>query len=729
ATMTGTTPTFGSTVSGAGFDLALDFSGSTTINGANFTGIANLSSADGGTTQLTGTISTSGTQTYGDAVTLTGPTTLTSSGNQAISFDSTVDGAQNLAVNTTGAASFDAAVGAITPLASLTTNAGGSTSLGGAVTTIGAQTYNDAVSLISATALTTAGGDITGSGTFDGTTGTLTLAAGAGNVSLTNAGNDFSAVTVTSANNVSVMDANALFVGPVFATGDVVFQTAAGAGNNLILTGNISSTATGDSIVLDTGGNFFNPAAQTLSAPSGRWLVYSNDPASDVQGGLAYAFKQYNATYGVTSVAGSGNGFLYTLAPIITPSLSGSASRTYDGMTAAPTASLSASVTGAVGSDTVTLGFSAADYVDKNVGTSKQVTATGITIASASDAGKSVYGYQLATASASANIGTISPAALTLSAVSDSKTYDGTTSSSGTPSVTGTVFSGDNLSGLSQAFASRNVLGANGSTLNANPAYTLTDGNGGANYTVSLASAAGTISPAALAVTADSGARLYGDPNPPLGAAITGLVGGDTPAVIPAVTVSTSATPASNVGNYATDVSSGANANYAIAYVSGLLEITPAPLTITADNAARPAQAANPPFTATSTGFKLGQTTADLSGNLLLSTPATTTSTPGAYPIVPGGVASTNYAITFVDGALLVGAGASPEDSALVAGIERIILLVSGVTHPGDVTNMQLCRLLGPSPTSAEIPVEVQQSLIRAAESRPIGTPSCGDTP
>jgi hypothetical protein len=40
----------------------------------------------------------------------------------------------------------------------------------------------------------------------------------------------------------------------------------------------------------------------------------------DNRGGLAYDFKQYNATFGVTAPAqAAGNGFLYTLAPTITP--------------------------------------------------------------------------------------------------------------------------------------------------------------------------------------------------------------------------------------------------------------------------------------------------------------------------------------------------------------------------------------------------------------------------
>src|SRR5258708_9745369 len=103
--------------------------------------------------------------------------------------------------------------------------------------------------------------------------------------------------------------------------------------------------------------------------------------------------------------------------------------------------------------------------------------------------------------------GTISPAALGITAVSDSRVYDGTTASSKTPSV-GTLYSADTVTGRTQAFASRHVLGVAGSTLTVT-GYTVNDGNGGADYTVTTPTATGTISPAALDVRAVSDSRGY----------------------------------------------------------------------------------------------------------------------------------------------------------------------------------------------------------------------------
>jgi hypothetical protein len=108
--------------------------------------------------------------------------------------------------------------------------------------------------------------------------------------------------------------------------------------------------------------------------------------------------------------------------------------------------------------------------------------------------------------------------------------------------------------------------------------------------------------------------------------------------------------------------------------------ITPAPLTITADDKTKGFGAPNPPFTATATGFKFADTFGTLTGTLAFTTPATTTSPPGAYTITPSGVSSGNYTITFVDGQLVVTAapipprtlgGVATADNALITATQR----------------------------------------------------------
>src|SRR5439155_292677 len=92
--------------------------------------------------------------------------------------------------------------------------------------------------------------------------------------------------------------------------------------------------------------------------------------------------------------------------------------------------------------------------------------------------------------------GTISKRAITVTAVTDSKTYDGTTTSTLTPTF-GSLQSGDTTTTFSQAFDSRN---AGARTLT--PSGIVNDGNSGNNYSYTFNTASGTISKRAITVTA-----------------------------------------------------------------------------------------------------------------------------------------------------------------------------------------------------------------------------------
>jgi hypothetical protein len=80
---------------------------------------------------------------------------------------------------------------------------------------------------------------------------------------------------------------------------------------------------------------------------------------------------------------------------------------------------------------------------------------------------------------------TITPASVTVSTNSVSKTYDGSTSAAGTAVVTsGTLFGSDSLSGGSFAFTDKNA--GNNKTVSVS-GVNISDGNDGANYSVSYA--------------------------------------------------------------------------------------------------------------------------------------------------------------------------------------------------------------------------------------------------
>jgi hypothetical protein len=95
--------------------------------------------------------------------------------------------------------------------------------------------------------------------------------------------------------------------------------------------------------------------------------------------------------------------------------LSGAATKVYDASIAAPAGSLVLSGAGAIDGDAVILSAAGATYDTRNVSAGKAVTANGISV-TASNGAATVYGYQLSSSTASANIGEITPATLTYSA-------------------------------------------------------------------------------------------------------------------------------------------------------------------------------------------------------------------------------------------------------------------------------------------------------------------------
>ncbi|HEX5411297.1 MAG TPA: YDG domain-containing protein [Terriglobia bacterium] len=124
--------------------------------------------------------------------------------------------------------------------------------------------------------------------------------------------------------------------------------------------------------------------------------------------------------------------------------------------------------------DEFTDSYTSASFADKNVGTGKPVSVTGISI-SGTDAGN--YRLHSTTASTTANI---TPASLTITAQTNTKAYDGNTSAAAVPIVTG-LQGTDTVTGLVEAYT--DPLPGSGKTLTVT-AYTVNDGNGGNNYTV-----------------------------------------------------------------------------------------------------------------------------------------------------------------------------------------------------------------------------------------------------
>jgi hypothetical protein len=243
-----------------------------------------------------------------------------------------------------------------------------------------------------------------------------------------------------------------------------------------------------------------------------------------------------------TSLNGTGTITAKTLTPTVSAS-----DKTYDGNSDATVSALGSS--GVYSGDTVSFSHTGASFADRHVAKdgsgnvlAKTVTASGIAMA-----GADASNYALASTSATTTA-SITPKALTLAAVTDSKTYDGTTSSGGTVTAAALV-TGDSVT-ASQSFASKDVLGAGGSTLQVNSGYTVNDGNSGNNYTVSTTTASGTITQANLTVTANADAKFVtqADATGYSGVSYSGLVNGETSAVLGGSLNITRTNASTNVG-------------------------------------------------------------------------------------------------------------------------------------------------------------------------------------
>jgi hypothetical protein len=243
---------------------------------------------------------------------------------------------------------------------------------------------------------------------------------------------------------------------------------------------------------------------------------------------------------------------------------------------------------------------------------------------------------------------TVSKASLTITADDKSKVY-GAANPTFTASYSGLV-NGDTPGSLGGAL----VFAAPAASAGVGTYAITPSGVTSANYTIGFANGTLTVSKASLTITADNKSKVYGAANPTFTASYSGLVNGDTPGSL-AGTLAFAAPPASaGVGTYAITPSGVTSANYTISFANGTLTVNPAGLTVTAVSTSKILGAPNPSFAVTYSGFVNGDGPGALGGALAFSTTATTASPVGSYPITPSGLTSTNYTITFVNGALSI---------------------------------------------------------------------------
>src|SRR5262249_32214595 len=139
--------------------------------------------------------------------------------------------------------------------------------------------------------------------------------------------------------------------------------------------------------------------------------------------------------------------------------------------------------------------------------------------------------------------------------------------------------------------------------------------------------------------------------------------------------------------------------------------VSPAILTVTADNKAKDFGAALPTLTAHFSGFVNGEDASVLSGAPALSTTATASSAVGSYAIVAaqGSLSAANYALSFVNGTLTVQASGT---SATLSSSAP-----SGSTYGQAVT---FTTVVQPAPTGGGTPTGTVQFVV---DGSPFGQP------
>ena len=452
---------------------------------------------------------------------------------------------------------------------------------------------------------------------------------------------------------------------------------AAGTGNTIGGSGVLTADAANVNLQLATTGSFAragassNPQAVSVvdslsGSASGNYVLVQPtgvtayiSPAPLTVVGSSVVSKSFDGTTSANLVGGS-------LVPVSTGN--------------AQTSNTIATGTGVLASDAAHVSLNqSGSYASANVSATPQAVTVQDTLALSGSAAGNYVLVQPGNLS-----GTITPATLTLSAVSNTKTYDGTTSASAIPTVAGLV-SGSSLSGLSESYQSVNVMGTGASTLGVNGNYVLSDGNGGANYRVVTQTATGTINPATLTVSNTLVANKIYD-----GTAATTLQGGrlmgvfnnDAVGLVQAGSY-VSSNAAQNVAVVSSDSLTGSSAgNYVLQQPTGLTgNISPASVSVVGTSvASRPFDGSN--GASLSGGVLQGVLPAD-AGNVQLNqsgyfvSPIAINSSPVVATDVLTGSAAANYSLVEPTG---LSANISPNAQMPTAALLSVPLVSSAVS-------------------------------------------------
>jgi hypothetical protein len=309
--------------------------------------------------------------------------------------------------------------------------------------------------------------------------------------------------------------------------------------------------------------------------------------------------------------------------------------------------------------DVLTDSYASAAFAGKNVGTNISINVSGLAIA-----GRDATNYVL-TATSTTAAASISKFTLTVSGVvASDKIYDAKTTATLNFSNAAlvTVFGGDTVTLATNAakgvFASKTV----GTNKTVSISGLALGGVSSNNYALIQPVTTASIKPCSLVITAKGVNKIYdGTTNASVTLADNRLAGdvladsytsaafinprAGTNVLINVFGLAITGTDAGNYALSATNTTASAN-------------LTPALLTVAAQNLSRPYATTNPILVAVYSGFAVGESLAnsDITGAPVLATSARTNSPVGNYPITitSGTLASVNYSFKLANGVLTV---------------------------------------------------------------------------
>ena len=357
----------------------------------------------------------------------------------------------------------------------------------------------------------------------------------------------------------------------------------------------------------------------------------------------------------------------FTVAPkALTVSGAAVASKVYDGTNAA---TITGSLSGIVGSESVT--FNGTGTFDTSAaGSGKSVTSTSTLSGAQAD------NYTLT--QPTGLTASITPKVLTFAdATAVSKVYDGTAAATITGTLEG-VIGGDDVT-----FNGMGTFDTKDAGIGKSVTSTATLGGAQAgNYTLTpLTGLTGTIAPRALTVTADARAKAYGDPDPALTYASSGLVSGE------AFAGELSRETGESLGNYSITLGTlSAGANYTIAFTGNVFAIAAKSLTLSGAAVVTKLYSGTTEatITGTLTGVVPGEdVTFTGVGSFASAEPGT--EIPVTPAIVLGGADAANYSLIQPEGltGIILSGDISFESTVLNAGQPDSSVALTLVRAPG----------------------------------------------